>query len=156
MMNFFSIMVGPLAAVRLEFNSRRGSLHAYRCARQPAAPRSFSRARPSAAERQRLSEEAGIAARNARAAARADFDLDHALRVQGSQRVARDDAADGETLREILFRAEEIARPKLLCEQRLAHLGDDLRGHGRAAKGNHVSSAALDSRMKPHAKLRDP
>ena len=74
----------------------------------------------------------GIALRDARAAAGADLDVDDALRLQRAQRVARDDAADAEALGEVLLGAEEIARPQLLGEQRVAHLRDDL---GRTGSG---------------------
>ena len=100
---------------------------------------------------QRLGEQAGIALRDARAAAGADLDLDDALRLQRSQRIARDDAADAEPLGEILFRAEEIARAKLLGEQCLAHLRHDLGRHGRGAEGNDLALAVLHRRVKPHA-----
>src|SRR6516225_4607219 len=100
---------------------------------------------------ERLGEQAGIAARNARSAARAHLDLDHALGFQRSQRVARDDAAHAETLGQIPFRAEEIARAQLFGEERVAHLNDDLRRHGRGAEGNDLPLAALHGRMKPHA-----
>src|SRR5262249_34004518 len=101
--------------------------------------------------RQRLGEQAGIALGDTRTAAGADLDLDDALSFQRSQRVARDDAAHAETLGQILFGAEEIARTKLFGEQRVAHLNDDLRRHGRGAEGNNLPLAALHGWMKPHA-----
>src|SRR4029450_9444307 len=76
---------------------------------------------------------------------------DHALGFKLSQRVAGDDAADREPLSQVLFRAEEIARAKLLGEQRLAHLCDDLRRHGRGTEGNDLPLAVLHGGMKPHA-----
>src|SRR5262249_38167662 len=103
---------------------------------------------------QRLGEQAGIALSDARTAAGANLDLDDALGLQRSQRITRDDAAHFETLGQVLFRAEEIARAKLFGEQRVAHLNDDLRRHGRGAEGNNLPLAALHGRMKPHAKLR--
>ena len=99
---------------------------------------------------QRLGEQAGVALCNARTAAGADLDLDHALGFQRSQCVARNDAADREPLGQVLFRAEEIARAQLLGEQRLAHLRDDLRRHGRGTEGNDLPLAVLDGGMKPH------
>ena len=72
--------------------------------------------------RERLGEQAGIALRDPRAAAGADLDLDDALRLERAQRVARHDPAHPEALGKVLFGAEEIARPQLLGEQRLAHL----------------------------------
>src|SRR5215469_8931666 len=90
----------------------------------------------------------------ARAAARADLDLHHALRLQGAQSIARDDAAHPEALGEILLGAEKIAGTKLLGEERIANLGDDLRRHGRGAEGNDLPLAVLHGRMQPHAKLR--
>src|SRR5262249_34750405 len=59
--------------------------------------------------------------------------------------------AHAETLGQILFRAEEIARAKLFGEQCVAHLNDDLRRHGGGAEGNNLPLAALHGRMKPHA-----
>ncbi len=53
---------------------------------------------------QRLGEQAGVALRDARAAAGADLDLDDALGFQRSQRIARDDAADAEPRRPDPFR----------------------------------------------------
>src|SRR5919198_1137397 len=103
---------------------------------------------------QGLGEQPGIATCDARAAAGADLDLDHALSFQRSQRIARDDAADRKPLGQILFRAEEIARTKLLGEQRLAYLRDDLRRHGGGSEGNDLPLAVLDRRMKPHANAR--
>src|SRR5262249_14333143 len=96
----------------------------------------------------------GVAARYARPAAGTDLDLDHALRLQGSQRVAGDDPADSKALGKMLFRAEEIAGAKLFGEQRLPNLGDDLRRHGRGAEGNDLPLAVGHGRMKPHAGLR--
>ena len=95
---------------------------------------------------QRLGEQAGIALRDARAAAGADLDLDDALRLERAQRVARDDAAHPEALGEILLGAEKIARAQLLGEQRLAHLRDDLGRQGRGAEGEDF--AALDGRVQ--------
>src|SRR5262249_41153317 len=103
--------------------------------------------------RQRLGEQAGIALGDTRTAAGADLDLDDALSFQRSQRVGRDDAAHAETLGQILFGAEEIARAKLFGEQRVAHLNDDLRRHGRGAEGNNLPLAALHGWMQPHASL---
>src|SRR5262249_43000686 len=103
---------------------------------------------------QRLGEQAGIALSDTRTPAGANLDLDDALGLQRSQRIARDDAAHFETLGQILFRAEEIARAKLFGEQRVAHLNEDRRGHGRGAEGNTLPLAALHGRMEPHAKLR--
>src|SRR5262249_5258777 len=55
------------------------------------------------------------------------------------------------TLGQILFGAEEIARTKLFGEQRVAHLNDDLRRHGRGAEGNDLPLADLHGWMKPHS-----
>ena len=93
--------------------------------------------------RQRLREQPRVALRDARAAAGADLDLDDALRFQRAQRVAGDDAADAEALGEVLLGAEEVARPQLLGEQRVAHLGDDLGGQGRAAERDDVAPERL-------------
>ena len=76
---------------------------------------------------ERLGEQARIAARDARAAALAHLDVGDAERLQGAQRVARHDPADAEARREVLLGAEEVAGLELLGEQRVAHLGDDLR-----------------------------
>src|SRR5262245_49184659 len=106
--------------------------------------------------RERLGEQAGIALGDTRTAAGADLDLDPALSFQRSQRVARDDAAHAETLGQNLFGAEEIARAKLFGEERVAHLNDDLRRHGRGAEGDDLPLAALHGRMKPHASPTAP
>src|SRR5262249_61051377 len=42
---------------------------------------------------------------------------------------------------------------KLFGEQRVAHLNDDLRRHGRGAEGNNLPLAALHGWMQPHASL---
>ena len=72
--------------------------------------------------RERLGEQARIAARDARAAALAHPDVGDAERLQGAQRVARHDPADAEARREVLLGAEEVAGLELLGEQRVAHL----------------------------------
>ena len=100
--------------------------------------------------RQCFGEQAGVALRDARAAAGADLDLDDALRVERAQRVARDDPAHPEALGEVLFGAEKVARPHLLGEQRIAHVRHDLRRERGAAECDDVALAALDGRMKPH------
>ena len=61
--------------------------------------------------RERLGEQARVAARDARAAALADLDLDDPERLERAQRVARGDAAHAETLGNVLLGAEEIAGP---------------------------------------------
>jgi len=89
----------------------------------------------------------------ASSAAGADLDLDDALRLQGAQGIAGDDAAYPEALGQILLGAEEIAGTKLLGEQRIAHLRDDLRRHGRGAEGNDLPLGVLHGRMQPHPNL---
>ena len=92
--------------------------------------------------RERLGEQPRIALRNPRAAAVAHLDVDDALRLQRAQRIARDDPADAEALRQVLLGAEEIARLELLGEQRLADLADDLGRHGRGAERNDLPFSA--------------
>ena len=93
--------------------------------------------------RERLREQPRIALGDAGAAAGADLDLDDALRLERAQRVARDDAAHAEALGEVLLGAEEVARPQLLGEQRVAHLGDDLGREGGAAERDDVAPERL-------------
>jgi len=65
--------------------------------------------------RQRFGEEARIAVGDARAAALAHADFDDAERLERTQRIAGDDPACAEARRQVLFRAEEVARPKPLA-----------------------------------------
>ena len=102
---------------------------------------------------ERFREQAGIAPGDAGPAAGADLDLDHALGFQRAQRIAGHDAADPETLGQILFGAEEIARTKLASEQRVAHLGGDLGRHGGGAEGDDLALATIHRRVQPHARV---
>ena len=101
---------------------------------------------------ERLGEQPRIAVRDPRAAAGSDLDVDDALRLQRAQRIARDDPADAEALRQVLFGAEKIARVKLFLKQRIAHLRDDLGRHRRRAEGDHLPPIALHRRVQPHLK----
>ena len=85
--------------------------------------------------RQRLGEQARVAARHPGAAALAHADLGDAEGLQCAQRVARDDPAHAEPRRQILLGAEELTGLQPLGEQRIAHLGDDLRRQRSAASG---------------------
>ena len=97
--------------------------------------------------RERFGKQPGIAAGNTCSASGADLDLDNALRLQGSQSVARNDPADIEALRKLLLGAEKIAGTKLLRKQGLAHLVHDSGRERGAAKWQDVARAALKSRM---------
>ena len=99
--------------------------------------------------RERLGEQARIAARDARAAALAHADFGDAERLQGAQRIARHDAADAEARREVLLGAEEIAGLELLGEQRVAHLGDDLRRERSRTAADEDRRAALCGVARP-------
>ena len=100
--------------------------------------------------RERFGETPGIAARDARAAARADLDLDDAEGFQRAQRVARDDARDAALIGDVLLAAEEIARLQPLLEQRLAYFGDKLRRQGRATEAMFALGVA-EERMNRHS-----
>ena len=106
--------------------------------------------------RERFGEQARIALRDAGAAAFAHADFDDAERFQRAQRVARDDAAGAEARGQVFFGAEEIAGLELLGEQRVAHLGDDLRRQRRGAAGKHDARGEFAAHLHrlPHRRPR--
>jgi hypothetical protein len=95
--------------------------------------------RPDAGEvelhRQRLREQPRIAARHPRPAALAHFDFGDAERLQGAQRIARDDPRHAVALSDLVLGADAVAGLEFLGEQRIAHVGDDLRGQRRRTAG---------------------
>ena len=72
--------------------------------------------------RERLGEQPRIAARDPRAAALAHPDLGDAERLQGAQRIARDDPADAVARRDLVLGADAVAGLELLRKQRVAHV----------------------------------
>ena len=101
-------------------------------------------------DRKRLRKQSGIALGNSSAAPGADLDLDNALCLERAQSIARHNAAHVEPLGQILLGAEEIARAQRLAKQRLAHLRNNPRRKGRAAKSNDVPLDVVDRRMQAH------
>ena len=93
--------------------------------------------------RERLGEQARIAARHPRAAALAHLDLGDAERFERAQRIARHDPADAVARRDIVLGAEQIAGLELLGKQRVAHVGDDLRRQRRRAAGKEAPAREL-------------
>jgi len=65
----------------------------------------------------RFRKESRIAVRDAGAASRANLDIHNPLRFESAQSIARDDAADIETLGQILLGAEKIAGPGALAKR---------------------------------------
>ena len=72
--------------------------------------------------RERLGEQPRIAARHPRAAALAHPDLGDAERLQGAERVARDDPADAVARRDLVLGADAVAGLELFRKQRVAHV----------------------------------
>ena len=105
---------------------------------------------------QRLGEQPRIALGDAGAAAAPHPDLGDAERLQGAQRVARDDAADAEAGGDLLLGAQEVAGLQALGEQRLAHVGDDLRGEGRRVYGEQGRARGRPPACGLRVELRGP
>ena len=104
--------------------------------------------------RERLGEQPRIAARHPRAAALAHPDLGDAERLKRAQRIARDDPADAVARRDLVLGADAVAGLELLGKQRVAHVGDDLRGQRRRAarKENPPGKLAGEGcRLRDHA-----
>src|SRR3954469_5576813 len=96
----------------------------------------------------RFGEMLRVAARDARAAADAAPDVHHSHGLQRAQGVARGHAGNVMTGGEILLGPEEIARPIMAFEKRVAYRRHDARRQGFAgARG----SAALRQFMNRHA-----
>src|SRR6185312_8762593 len=98
----------------------------------------------------------GIATRHPRPAAGPDLDLGDAERLQGAQRVARDDAADPEALGDVLFAADEVAGLEALLVKRLAHLGHDLRRERRGATGRCDAPLAVRAKQRMYRHAAQP
>src|SRR5262249_14535232 len=84
-------------------------------------------------------------------------DLGYPQRLQSSQGVARHDAADPEPARDLLLRAEEIARPQASGEQRSADFSNDLRRQRGGVPGKKAARADLTWGLQLHnrALLKD-
>ena len=75
----------------------------------------------------RFGKQARVTRRDAGAAALAHADFDNAESGEGTQRVARHDAADAVARRKIFFGADEVAGLEPLLVKVVAHLHDNLR-----------------------------